>query len=197
MTQTPSIPKRLTIHDLLAMPDDGTERWTIHGELRESPPEHPGLPITMRNYWHSDIMSCIAATIKVWSRSQPKPRGTVLCGEAGVVFPPPIDDSFGLDVAYISPEQSAHQPGQSDFFEGIPVLCVEILSKSDSAPRIEEKTKIYREAGVESVWIVNPYIEQVTVYSADRNIYIYGLGDRIPEIAGMPGFSPLVMELFE
>ena len=37
-TETTSPPKDWTAEDLLAMPDDGVERWIIRGQLRKKPP---------------------------------------------------------------------------------------------------------------------------------------------------------------
>ena len=83
-TATATAPKIWTAEDLLAMPDDGIERWIIRGELREKQPEIPGATMTVRNRHHSSVMSYIAATIVIWLRTQPQPRGQVYCGEAGV-----------------------------------------------------------------------------------------------------------------
>ena len=71
---TTTLIKPLTTADLLAMPDDGMERWLIDGELREK-------PMTKRNRFHSSIMVRVAQLLANWLDQQPKPRGQVLCGE--------------------------------------------------------------------------------------------------------------------
>ena len=37
----------MTADEFLALPDDGVERWLIHGEVRE-------FGMTIRNRWHSN-----------------------------------------------------------------------------------------------------------------------------------------------
>ena len=46
----------MTTEELLAMPDDGVERWLIRGELREKRPPEGGPPMTVRNRYHSRVL---------------------------------------------------------------------------------------------------------------------------------------------
>src|SRR5438067_992819 len=64
----------MTTEELLALPDDGVERWLIRGQLREK-------PRTVRNRWHSRTLICVAYVLENWLRQQPEPRGSVLGGE--------------------------------------------------------------------------------------------------------------------
>jgi hypothetical protein len=66
---TTNPPKAWTTEDLLAMPDDGVERWIIKGQLREKPPEFPGVTMTVRTRHHSEALSFIAATLVIWLRT--------------------------------------------------------------------------------------------------------------------------------
>jgi Uma2 family endonuclease len=50
-------------------------------------------------------------------------------------------------------------------FEGVPDLVVEVLSPSNRRYDLHEKRLIYREAGVEEIWFVDPELRQVI---ADR-----------------------------
>jgi len=194
---TTTAKKRYTVQEFLALPDDGVERWLINGELRENEPELPGVPMTIRNRFHSSVMSNIAISIGIWRLLQPKPRGTILCGEAGIVFPPPIVDTFGVDVAYVSPEVNASQHAESQYLEGIPSLCVEIISRTDSYLKISEKTRRYFDGGVAIVWIINPYAQTVTVFTSDLHPMVYDINKQIPVHPSMPGYSPKVLDFFE
>ena len=84
-------PQLLTTEQLLAMPDDGKERWLIHGELREK-------VMTRRNRGHSRLEAVIAKLLGVWNDQQPPPRGEVLVGEAGVRLRRNPDTTVGIDV---------------------------------------------------------------------------------------------------
>ena len=69
----------MTTEEMLALPADGVGRWLIDGELREK-------PTTVCNRHHSTIMATVTTVLGVWLRQQPKPRGRILCGEAGIIL---------------------------------------------------------------------------------------------------------------
>jgi hypothetical protein len=86
---------RMTTAELLAMPENGVDRWLIAGRLREC-------PITRRNRFHSRAVSTISAELEIWLRQQPSPRGQVLTGEVGIILGHEPDTTVGIDVAYVS-----------------------------------------------------------------------------------------------
>lgn len=49
--------------------------------------------------------------------------------------------------------------------EEIPLMIVEILSPTQGALEIAEKTKFFLETGVKSCWVVTVYPKSVSVYS--------------------------------
>jgi len=93
----PPGPRRMTTEELLALPDDGVERWLINGELREK-------PMTVRHRFHSSVMVCVSTVLKNWRDQQPEPRGVVYCGEAGVRLHRNPDTTVGVDVTYVPPK---------------------------------------------------------------------------------------------
>lgn len=191
-------PKVWTSEDLLAMPDDGVERWIIKGQLYERPSEFPELKITVRNRHHSSSMSYIAATLVFWLRSQPQPRGNVYSGEAGVRLRSPVETIVGVDVVYAPPDVvSAQSDDETTVLDGIPTLVVEILSPSDRQDDIEAKIDEYLDVGVPLVWTVNTHRRSVTVFYQDRAPRLFIGSERLPEHPAMPGFAPTVDELFE
>ena len=70
---------------------------------------------------------------------------------------------MGIDVAFVSAEVAANEP-DAPYFEGAPVLAVEILSPSDKQEEIDEKVELYLETGVAIVWVVNPRFRTVVVF---------------------------------
>src|SRR5947209_18440808 len=92
----------MTTEEMLALPEDGMERWLIDGELRER-------PMTVRNRFHSRVLICIGTELELWRRQQPAPRGQVLGGEAGVRLMRDPDTTVGIDVVYVSPEVIVRQ----------------------------------------------------------------------------------------
>ena len=125
---------RMTTEDLLAIPEDGTDRWLIAGELRER-------PMTRRNRFHSRVMIRVGKILDNWLDEQPEPRGQVLGGEAGVILGHDPDTTVGLDVTYISAEVMVRQTEDSTLIDGVPTLVAEILSPSDTIEDITPASK--------------------------------------------------------
>ena len=185
---TATLARTMTVEELDALPENGKERELIRGELRER-------AMTRRNRWHCSIESCLAQVLKNWLDLLPAPRGKIVSGEAGFRLRRDPDTAVGIDVAYVSAEVVAQQP-DSPYFEGPPVLAVEILSPSDKQEEIDEKILVYLESGVAVVWIVNPKLKTVTVYRREAAPAIYVPGQELDGVAELPGFRLAVASLF-
>lgn len=183
-------PELMTTEALLALPDDGRERWLIEGELREG-------ETTRRNRGHSRVESKVSHLLHKWMESQPTPRGEVLVGEAGVRLRRNPDTTVGVDVAYISALVADANPHDERYLEGVPVLIVEVLSPSDKEEDINEKLKSYLAAGVKLVWIVDPTFRTITVYRADAEPELFNTTQTISGEPHLPGFSVSVKEVFD
>jgi Uma2 family endonuclease len=173
----------MTTEELLALPDNGIDRWLIRGELRE-------IPMTVRNRWHSRIMTRVAHLLENWLERQPQPRGLVLCGEAGVTLRRNPDTTVGIDVVYISAEVAARQTDDTSLVEGVPILVVEILSPNDTQQHIDEKVDDYVQAGVRIVWVIDPHDRTVTVYRPGREPELANVTPTCPVFA-LPSVSYL------
>ena len=196
-TATATVRKDWTEAELLAMPDDGVERWIINGQLREKPSEYPEATMTVRNRHHCGIMSHVVTTITNWMRKQPKPRGQVYCGELGVRLPG-HPSTVGIDVAYVDASVVAVQDDdETTLLAGVPTLTVEILSPNDYQEQMHEKTREYLRAGVPVVWVIDPDDQTVKVYRSGVPAESFNITHRLPEHPAMPGFAPTVAELFE
>ena len=184
-----SPPKLMTTDELLAMPDDGIERWLIRGELREG-------GVTRRNYRHSSYTSEFVYGLLRWVKANPQVGGRVVCGEAGFKLTEAPDSTCGIDIAYIDKALAAATPEGAALVRGAPVLAIEILSPSDKVEHIQEKIDEYLAAGVKVVWIVEPVHKTVTVYRPDAEPELFSLSDTITAEPHLPGFAAKVAELF-
>jgi Uma2 family endonuclease len=180
----------MTTEQLLAMPDDGVERWLIDGQLKER-------PMTLRNRYHSHIVIRIGSFIDQWIDRQPPPRGEVFGGEAGCRLRRDPDTSFGIDVVYVGPETAARQPGDTTLVDGVPVLAVEVLSPSTPEEDTNEKIDAYLAAGVPWVWIVDPHLKTVTVLRPDVEPELFNVRQELTCEPHMPGFRVAVARIFE
>lgn len=184
--------KLYTIADLLAMPDDGVERWLIRGKLREKKdPE-----MTKRNRFHSALTSRLGQLIGNWIDTQPEPRGEVYSGEAGVYIRRNPDTVVGIDVVYVSAGVVAAQTDATAMLDGVPTLVVEILSPSNTEEEVNEKTDDYLAVGVPLVWIVDPHYQTVTVLRPGQPAEMFNTTHTLSADPHMPGFTVPVARLF-
>jgi Uma2 family endonuclease len=181
-------PGPMTTEELLVLPEDGVDRELIRGQLRER-------PMTRRNRRHSRGETRIAHLLESWLETQPEPCGVVVSGEAGFRLSRNPDTTVGIDVAYVSAEIAAKEPGLA-FFEGPPVLAVEILSPSDKQEEIDEKVALYLELGVAIVWVVNPVFRTVSVYRPGELPVLFNESQVITAEPHLPGFRAEVAKFF-
>jgi Uma2 family endonuclease len=180
----------MTTEELLALPENGVDRWLIEGELRER-------TMTVRNRIHSLIMTSIAYFLKGWLINQPLPRGQILTGDAGVRLTRDPDTTFGIDIIYVSAEVLAQQTELSTIINGIPTLAVEVLSPSDLMEDVNDKIDALLAAGVPMVWIIDPRRKTVTVHRPDADPAIFGIRQELNGDPHLPGFRVPVASLFE
>jgi Uma2 family endonuclease len=179
----------ITTEELLAMPENGVDRWLIRGQLRER-------PMTVRNRYHSRTMIRIGRLLEAWLEEQPEPRGEMLCGEAGVILKHDPDTTVGVDVVYISAEVAARQSDDTTLIDGVPTLAVEILSPSDTQEDTHEKISEYLRAGVPLVWIVDPEDRTVRIYRPDARPQLFNEDQELTGDPHLPGFRTPVRRMF-
>jgi Uma2 family endonuclease len=183
------VPQVMTTEELLALPDDGVERWLIDGQLQEK-------PMTVRNRAHSRIMTRVGKFLDNWLDEQPQPRGSVLCGEAGVRLRRDPDTTVGVDVVYVSAEVAARQPEDTTLLDGVPVLVVEILSPNDTLEEINNKIDTYLKAGVALVWIIDPHHRTVEIFRPGAEPELVNVRQELSGEPHLPGFRVGVAQLF-
>ena len=190
-TATPA--RTMTTEELLALPDDGVERWLIRGQLREK----RDTDMTKRNRFHSLVMVRVGQVLANWLDQQPEPRGAVLCGEADVRLRQEPDTTVGVDVVYVSAAVYARQTDDTTVIDGVPVLIVEILSPNDTVEEVKEKVDDYRAAGVPLVWVIDPYDRTVKVYRPGAEPELVNARQELFAEPHLPGFRVPAARLFE
>jgi Uma2 family endonuclease len=180
----------MTTEELLALPDDGVERWLIRGQLREN-------GMTVRNRSHSRILARICHVLETWLEQQPQPRGEVLGGEAGCRLQRDPDTTVGIDVAYIGPDVAAREPADTTLIDGVPILVVEILSPHDKLDELTEKVDGYLTAGVSLIWVVEPHYRTVLVYRPNAEPELFNVRQELSAEPHLPGFRVAVARIFE
>jgi Uma2 family endonuclease len=179
----------MTTEELLAMPRNGAERWLIEGQLREK-------PMTVRNRTHSGIMARMSWALECWRKTQPEPRGEVLCGEAGCRLRRNPDSTVGIDVVYIPANLAQKETEDTTLIDGVPTLIVEILSPSDTIEEIDEKIDLYQKAGAPLVWVIDPHDRTVAIFRIGAETEVVNILQELTAEPHLPGFRVAVAELF-
>jgi Uma2 family endonuclease len=182
-------PRTTSVEEFLAIPEDGIARELINGEVRE-------VGMTLRNHTHGEVLVNVSHRLKSWQSLQPAPRGRVVGGDAGFRFGGELELILGPDVAVASAELVARTPKLTAFYEGPPILAVEILSPSDKHEAIVEKVRLYLEHGV-VVWVVDPDFRNVLVHRPGHPEQLFSAAQELVGDPYLPGFRANVAEFFE
>jgi Uma2 family endonuclease len=185
----PEPARLMTLEEMLALPEADVERDLIEGRLVER-------PMTRRNRWHGGAEARLAHILDEWLEALPEPKGLIVSGETGFRIRRDPDTSFGIDLAYVSTEVIAATPETSPYFEGPPVLAVEILSPSNLHGEMVEKIRAYLDSGVKLVWLVDPYFQTVIVYRPDAFPEMFNIRQELTAEPHLPGFKTAVARIF-
>jgi Uma2 family endonuclease len=124
-----------------------------------------------------------------------KARGARVTAGSGYILAEDPPTVRGPDIAVVvKPRSSAGQPG--GWIRGAPDVAIEILSPSDTASAMQEKTLDYFGGGARQVWIVDPHARSVTVYRADGTARLLRDDETLAGEDVLPGFSLALTELF-
>jgi Uma2 family endonuclease len=183
----------MTTDELLALPDDGVERWLIRGLLREDPKPARIRWHTLR---HGLVMARLASLIEDWCIRQPEPRGKVLCGGAGCRLRRDPDTTIGIDVVFVSAEVAARKGDAASLVDGVPVLAVDILEPDDSLELIQERIDTYLNAGVALLWLIDPQDRSLRIYRPGKAPSLLNTSDELSGESHLSGFRVALAELF-
>lgn len=74
------------------------------------------------------------------------------------------DTTVGIDIAYYEGIEFVKMPDRATFFDGPPVVAVEVLSATDEHEDVVQRIRDLLSAGVKQVWIADPDFRSVTVH---------------------------------
>jgi Uma2 family endonuclease len=188
---------KMTVEEFLALPDDGVDRWLVDGEVWEFGTRLENEDMTKRNRTQSYLMTRFARFLDEWTDSKPKPRGRVASGEAGIRFGKKDQTSVGVDVAYLSPEVASSQTDKPSIIVGVPTLVVEILSPSDTQKNVADKVRVYLNAGVKHVWVVDPDLASVRIYRPNGEKDLVDASGILTAEPDMPGLRIDLTRVFD
>jgi Uma2 family endonuclease len=79
----------------------------------------------------------------------------------------------------------------------VPNLAVEVVSATNTANGVMEKTKEYFEAGVERVWVIYPEFAEIYDYDSPTSVQIITRHQTLDGGKLLPGFQLALADLFE
>lgn len=103
------------------------------------------------------------------------------------------------DLAYVSFDRwpRGKRTPNTDPWDVVPDLVVEVVSPSNLAEEIPTRVREYFEAGVRRAWVIYPHESLVYEYDSPRSIRVLGREDALEGGEVVPGFRLPLADLFE
>jgi len=174
----------MTAEDLLALPRGQFRYELISGELKKmSPAGHD----------HGRITIELAGHLQQFVKE--KGLGKVYAAETGFLLTRDPDTVRAPDIAFIRQKRIDEVGRVKGYWNGPPDLAVEVISPNNVVGRVDEKVRMWLEAGTRMVWLVNPKRCAVTVY---RLLTFQTLTEKDILDGGdvVPGFQMPIAEIF-
>ena len=151
----------ITAEQLLRLPDNGTRRELVLGELREMAPagkEHGSF--AMKAGW------------RLGQYVETHRLGEAYAAETGFILARDPDTVRAPDVAFVRREVAESIGPIRGFLPCAPDLAIGVISLGDSYTEVKEKVMEWLEAGCRMVVTVDPRRRIVTVYRSRHDIEI-------------------------
>jgi Uma2 family endonuclease len=163
---------------------DGFE--LVRGELVPMPP--PGSK-------HGIVCSNSSYLLKAYTKRVG--RGVVMTNDAGIITEKGPDSVRGVDVAlFLNPSWTA--TGAPDgYTDQPPDLAIEVRSPSQAWAALVVKVSEYLKMGVRLVWVIDPQVRRVTIFTPDNEPQTLAAENEIDAGDILPGFRCRVAEFFE
>lgn len=192
MTTTLQTP-RLTAAEFLEFERRSTDdihRELFRGQVQEFP------EMTTRSPRHSASISKFSQQLLNWADEQHRQDAIVCAGEVRCRLSTDAESVVGLDVAYFEGTHFRDDLEEQAYFDGPPIIAVEVLSPSNTHEHVSQRIREFLVAGVRQVWVADPDFQTVTVYRPDSRPVMYSQDDILPGEKDLPGFGCQVAKLF-
>jgi Uma2 family endonuclease len=177
-------PKLMTQQELLDLPDDHMRHELIKGELITMPLagcEHGQIAL-----WIGRLLGTHIAKNKL---------GCSFGAGTGFLIERDPDTVRAPDFAFVA-KNSTKPRTPKGFFPGAPDLAVEVISPDDCVMEVEDKIQQWLDAGCQSVWVVKPTRQTITIHQNNAQPQVLHPADDIHAPDLLPGFQAKVKDLF-
>ena len=173
----------MTAEDLYALPDERRGELIRGGMSTVAAVGNPHWRLTGR------LIRWVSAFVYERGLGEVGPEGGFILGRDP-------DTVLAPDLAFIRTENIPPRGQRRGFHAIVPDLVAEVLAPSNTASEINEKVRIYLDAGVRLVWVVDPRLRTVNVHDATGVGRMLGTGDTLDGGDVLPGFTLPLAELF-
>jgi Uma2 family endonuclease len=177
--------KLLTAEEFERLPDDGNLYELIDGRLRR---------IAQLTMWQGEVEVNLA--MRLHTHVQNRALGCVSIGKVAFIVQLNPDRVRAADIAFIRQERVPSLEVRQHIMEVITDLVVEILSQHDTVAEIHEKIEDWLNAGVQMLWVVDPFRRTVTIYQPGYDPRLLGEHGALDGDPVVPGFRCAVAEIF-
>ncbi len=173
----------LTLEEFWALPEGETNYELVDGKA---------IPKVSPKYFQSSLQTALLQLIGAWCKGKGRirPEWSVTLQRHGVPWVP------APDLTYISYERL---PKTWRHNQACPVPCdlaIEIISPDQTLGEFEDKTEDYFGAGVSRVWVIEPKVMIIRVFSPDGKVTLYK--DDMPIVDTLlPGLELTTRQIFE
>ncbi|HEY7356971.1 MAG TPA: Uma2 family endonuclease [Ktedonobacterales bacterium] len=181
----------MTAEDLARLPDDVGKYELVEGRLVKMPPTGGG---------HDSIASRLHIALGAFVEAHN--LGECTLSQAGYKLSQPgkQDTVLAPDLAFVRADRLP-QPGTAawdEFWQLAPDLVVEVVSPSESRPKMEARARQWLDAGAGLVWLIWPKAKQVEVWRPGSNkpTQTLSASDTLDGLDVVPGFSHPIARLF-
>lgn len=174
-----------TAEELFSMPDDGYRYELVQGELRR---------MTPAGGEHGTITVNLAIILGQFIKAHH--LGAAFGAETGFKIGSNPDTVRAPDFAFVRQQRIPPGDFPQGFWPGAPDFVAEVISPSDTYTEVEEKVTDWLNAGSRMVWVINPRVRTVTVYTSLAEIIRLTASEELTGGDVLPGFSCRVLELF-
>lgn len=175
----------LTADELLMLPDDGSRRELIKGEL---------ITMTPSGSEHSVITAILAREVAPFVSE--RKLGLVFGAEGGFEIESDPDTVRAPDLAFVRQERVPASGVPKGYWPGAPDLAAEVISPNDRYEEVDEKVADWLRAGTETVWVLNPRRRTVAVHGRGGEVRMLAATDELTGGDVLPGFHTPVAALF-
>jgi Uma2 family endonuclease len=140
---------QLTAEEFLNLPDTPGKQELLDGEL---------ISLPLAKHSHSEIARSFRGLLK-----------SVIDGSLVWLLA-----AYQLRRGWLIPDVSTSWPDQpvSEWFQGSPMIAIEIVSRGNTAAEIDRKVSVYLQEGAAEVWVVYPATRSMIVFRKDETLRV-------------------------